>query len=132
MILPYFSARLKEIPMPKKKVLSVPVPVLNPEAQMMRNISLQQLTLILLNGAHSTQFTVHSGLMQKIRIAYVQHNTEAFILAVQTYLEQAVAHVPQVGTREQIPARIKALTDLVEQVGLDLVARRLLSVANAA
>lgn len=122
--------------MPKKKVIpmvSIPPipPILNPEALVMRSIPLQQLVSILLNGAHNPQFTVHSGLMAKIHAAYRGKDTQAFIQAVQVYLEQAVAHVAQAGKREEIPARIEHLTNLIEQAGLDLVARRILSVVHA-
>lgn len=119
---------------PKKKVPSPtpePQPVLDPEALVMRNMGLQQVITIMLNGSRNPQFVVHAGLMQQIHTAFRKQDPDAFLLAVQTYLEQAVAHVAQSGKREEIPGRMENLTQLVEQAGLPLVARRVLSVVHA-
>jgi hypothetical protein len=120
--------------MPRKPapvLLSPTEPTVPPSLLIARSMPLQQLLVILLNGAHTTQFTAHAGLMRLIWNAYEHKDADAFLRAVQTYLEQALSHVPQAGRREQIPERIEALRDLIEHAGLPLVGQRVLSVVHA-
>jgi hypothetical protein len=78
--------------------------------------------------------------------AYRRKDTDAFVGAIERYLEQAVSNGPQCGKREDIPQRIADLRQLIEEAeaasatlegnmpnrktGLDYVAIRVLSVVN--
>ena len=118
--------RRKDTPLPERPTIP-----LAPSILVARSLPLQQIVHILLNGSHNPQFTPHAGLVRLIWNAYERMDTEGFLRAVQTYLEQAVAHVAQSGRPEDIPRRLTDLTELIEQAGLAAVAKRLLSVVYA-
>jgi hypothetical protein len=109
-------------------------PQLPPQVILEGSVALRKITMIIRNGANSMApynsipaFTAHPGMMILLIHAYRANDKEAFIATVQRYLEQAVLHVPHAGTTKEIPARIEALRELIDQIGLQMVAQRMLA-----
>lgn len=99
-----------------------------------KNSTLNTIIHIVINGKHDTQFgqTIHSGLISRMLQAHNTKNTALFLKTLQSYLEQAVMHVPQAGRREDIAKHMAEVQRLIDLAGLPEVSQKILRAATAA
>lgn len=97
-----------------------------------RNLAVQRVTRILINGrdartSGSHPFPLHDNLVQRMQVAYTTRKCEDFLTFLREYLQRIPTFTPHCGRVEEAPRFVEAIEQLMQQVGFQPVAARLLS-----